>query len=450
MVREVTSWIKEKDAPSHIIGDVTARDGIQAVPWYHFPTKENRAQLARQMMQTGIPHIEVGFPVIEWDPETVAVRHVIERTRKLHGGIFTLARLTEADIKQCISVLEPAQNGGIHIFIGTSPFHREALGKSQEDILWDIPTRIAQVRSADLMCQFSAEDATRTEDDFLAKVYQVAEASGAQILNVPDTVGFTDPDEYARILWIVRGATQRAIISAHCHNDMDCAGSNALIAIRRGLVEKIEGTIFWLGERVWNTDLTSIIMTLMTHEKYAKKCKNIIKNKKWLAGLIELVQSMTGYIGRPVQAGYGFDAIVNRSGVHQAKVAEMKESYIWMDPNEFGLKGREYIDVWPLTGKAWVEFIFGKLGIQFEKKDLIVLTSLIRSIFSPDTNIHDIYSTFHELDESTVNKLANKVTSIRQEARMLIPTVQRQKEWRRKTNDIIRKAVDYFYRRYTD
>ena len=86
------------------------------------------------------------------------------------------------------------------MFVGTSSLHQEALGMSQEDILRDIPTRIMQVRDAGLMCQFSAEDATRTEDDFLAKVYQIAETSGAQILNVPDTVGFTDPDEYAKKL----------------------------------------------------------------------------------------------------------------------------------------------------------------------------------------------------------------------------------------------------------
>lgn len=107
--REVTSWLHE--TPSHIIGDVTSRDGIQAVPWYHFPTKENRAQLARQMMKTGILHIEIGFPVIDGDPETLAVRHVVEQTQDLVGGIFTLARLKEEDIEQSIKTLEGAKHG---------------------------------------------------------------------------------------------------------------------------------------------------------------------------------------------------------------------------------------------------------------------------------------------------------------------------------------------------
>lgn len=107
--REVTSWMSE--APSHIIGDVTGRDGIQAVPWYHFPTKENRAQLAREMMKAGIPHIEIGFPVIDGDPETLAVRHIVEQTRDLVGGIFTLARLKEEDIEQSIKTLEGAKHG---------------------------------------------------------------------------------------------------------------------------------------------------------------------------------------------------------------------------------------------------------------------------------------------------------------------------------------------------
>ncbi len=99
------------------------------------------------------------------------------------------------------------------------------------------------------MCQFSAEDATRTEVDFLAKVYRVAEDAGAQILNVPDTVGWSSPDNYSQVISVVREATRTAILSAHCHNDMSCAEANPLTAIGRGLVEKVEGTIFGIGER---------------------------------------------------------------------------------------------------------------------------------------------------------------------------------------------------------
>lgn len=106
--REVTSWSKE--IPTPIIGDVTSRDGIQALPWYHFPDKENRARFARQIIQTGIPHIEIGFPVMSGDPETIAVRHVVEQTRDLAAGIFTLARLRKDDINQSITTLEGAKH----------------------------------------------------------------------------------------------------------------------------------------------------------------------------------------------------------------------------------------------------------------------------------------------------------------------------------------------------
>lgn len=440
---EVTSWLQE--TPSHIIGDVTARDGIQAVPWYHFPTKENRAQLARQMMKAGIPHIEIGFPVMDADPETLAVRHVVEQTRDLVGGIFTLARLRSEDIEQSIRTLEGARNPGIHIFLGTSPFHREILHMSQENILATIPERVQQIRNAGMMCQFSAEDATRTEDEFLAQVYSTAEKSGAQILNVPDTVGHSDPDDYVRVLGIVRDATKSSIISAHCHNDMGCAEANAIVAIRRGLVQKIEGTIFGMGERAGNTDLSTLLIALLSHPEYREKVSHLIRHKKSLSSIMELVQAMTGYTTRPVQAGYGFDAIVNRSGVHQQKVAAMKESYVWIDPEQFGLRDRDLIDVGPLAGKAGIHHILEKLKIEYQEADLPIITGLIRSIFSPDTNIADVHRSFPQLDETEISKLSNKVQEIRLEARVLIPTVARQKEWRRKTQDIVRRAVRYFY-----
>ena len=166
-------------------------------------------------------------------------------------------------------------------------------------------------------------------------MYKTAEKAGAQILNVPDTVGFADPDKYAEVLHAVRENTNTGVISAHCHNDMGCAEANPIVAVRRGLVEKIEGTIFGIGERAGNTDLMTCMMVLMQHPEYRDAVSYMVKNPRQLASLVEMVQSATGYTGRPVQPGYGFDALVNRSGVHQAKVAKMKSSYVWIDPEVF-------------------------------------------------------------------------------------------------------------------
>lgn len=116
---------------------------------------------------------------------------------------------------------------------------------------------------------------------------------------------------------------------------MSSAEANAQIALCRGLVEKVEGTIFGMGERAGNTDIASFIMTIMGHQKYRDKVHNVIKNPHYLARLIEMTQSATGYMGRPVNAGYGFNAVTSFSGVHQAKVARMKESYVWVDPEQF-------------------------------------------------------------------------------------------------------------------
>ena len=134
-----------------------------------------------------------------------------------------------------------------------------------------------------------------------------------------------------------------------------------------------------------------------------------------------------------------------RSGVHQAKVAEMKQSYVWIDPEQFGLRDRDFIDVGPLAGKAGVHFLLEKLKVEFQETDMTVLTSLVRSIFSPDTNIADVARSFPQLDETEISKLSNTVQEIRREARILMPTIQRQKDWRRRTHAIMKKAVEYFY-----
>lgn len=186
-------------------------------------------------------------------------------------------------------------------------------------------------------------------------------------------------------------------------------------------------------------------MTLMQHPEYSSQISHLVKNPKQLAHLIEIVQSATGYTGRPVQPGYGYDAMVNRSGVHQSKVAKMKKSYVWIDPEMFGLRGRDLIDIGPLAGKMGVEVLLKQLKIEYGEEDIFTITSLLRSIFSPDTNIHDIAQSFPQLDENDITRLSDKVVEIRREARVIIPTVARQKEWRKKTQDIVRKAIRYFY-----
>lgn len=440
--KEVTQWMKQR--PSHIIGDVTARDGIQAIPWYHIPSKENRAQWATSMIHAGIPHIEIGFPVIDRDPETLAVRHVVEQVRHLSGGIFVLARLNEHDIEQCKKVLEWTRYGGIHTFIGTSPEHRACIGKTEEQIIQAIRERVKQIRDAWYMAQFSAEDATRTEDEFLARVYAEAVSAWAQILNVPDTVWCSDTDSYLQKLEVVRSVSGNAIISTHCHNDMSFGEANPTMAIKRWLADKIEGTIFGIWERTGNTDLTSLIITLSTHPEYREQVTNLIKEGNSLSKVIELVEAATWYTSRPVQPWYGFDALINRSWVHQAKVAKMKTSYLWVDPERFGLRDRNTIDVWPLSGKAGIEHLLRELRIPFKIDDLAEITQLIRAIFSPDTNVQDIAKMYPTLHEDKINKLSNDVQAIRRETRMLIPTVSRQKQWRKATHAIIRKVVEYY------
>ena len=237
--------------------DTSLRDGEQT-PGVNFSIKEKVA-IAKQLEKWGISAIEAGFPAASPD-SFAAVQEIAKVITK--ASVTGLARSVKSDIDACYEALKDAKHPQIHVFIATSPIHREfKLKKSKEEILEAIKEHVSYARSKFEIVEFSPEDATRTELDFLLQVVQTAVDAGASYINIPDTVGFTTPEEFGNIFkyLIDNVQTDREIIySPHCHDDLGMAVANSLSAIKYG-AGRVEGTINGIGERAVNRHHTAAL-----------------------------------------------------------------------------------------------------------------------------------------------------------------------------------------------
>ena len=247
--------------------DTSLRDGEQT-PGVNFSIKEKIA-IAKQLEKWGISAIEAGFPAASPDSFT-AVQEIAKVLTKT--AVTGLARSVISDIDACYEALKDAKYPQIHVFIATSPIHREfKLNKTKEEILEAIKEHVSYARSKFEIVEFSPEDATRTELDFLLQVVQTAVDAGASYINIPDTVGFTTPAEYGAIFkyLIDHVKTDREIIySPHCHDDLGMAVANSLAAVKNG-ARRVEGTINGIGERAGNAALEEVAVALNIREDYS-------------------------------------------------------------------------------------------------------------------------------------------------------------------------------------
>ena len=224
-----------------------------------------KLEVARQLEKLGVDVIEAGFPCIsEGDFEAVYTIAKTVKTCRIAG----LARCVENDIRKAAAAVAPAgERGRIHVFLATSPLHREfKLKKSKEEILQMAVEGVKLAKSLVDDVEFSAEDASRTEHDYLAQVVEAVIAAGATTVNIPDTVGFTTPSEYYTIIKYLKDNVKNiddAVISVHCHNDIGMAVANSLAAVQAG-ARQVEGTINGIGERAGNTAIEECAMALST------------------------------------------------------------------------------------------------------------------------------------------------------------------------------------------
>ena len=339
--------------------DTTLRDGEQC-PGASMNLRQ-KLEVARQLERLGMDVIEAGFPCIS-DGDFEAVHKIATevKTSKVAG----LARCVKSDIESAGKAVAPAgDRGRIHIFLATSKLHMEfKLKKSPEEVLKMAAEGVSYAKTFVNDVEFSAEDATRSEPEFLAKVVETVINEGATTVNIPDTVGYSTPDEiYTMIRYLMDHVPNidKAIISAHCHNDLGLAVANSLAAIKAG-ARQVEGTINGIGERAGNVALEEVAMVINTRaglfgDVYCDlNTKEIVKTSR-------IVARMSGMQVPRSKAIVGENAFAHSSGIHQHGILNKRETYEIMDPESVGWGSTEL----PLTkhsGRAAVQMKLTQLG----------------------------------------------------------------------------------------
>ena len=317
-----------------IIFDTTLRDGEQAL--MSSLSVEQKVRIARQLARLKVDVIEAGFPVSSLgDFESVSTI-----AREIEGPVICgLARTVEKDILACAKALKNARLPRIHTFIGTSAIHTEKkLRKTEDEILEIVKFHVKLARKHCDDVEFSAEDAGRTGIDFLCKIVETAINAGARTINIPDTVGYTVPEQFASIFDALFNRVpniDKAIISVHCHNDLGMATANSLTAAAHG-ARQIECTINGIGERAGNAALEEIVMALKVRQDLfgiisGVETKEIIRTSK-------LVRDICNMPVQPNKAVVGANAFSHSSGIHQDGVLKAKKTYEIMTPQSVGLK----------------------------------------------------------------------------------------------------------------
>lgn len=315
------------------IFDTTLRDGEQS-PGISLNVDE-KVEIAKQLERLGVDIIEAGFPqASRGDFEAVrAVAKAVQRP-----VVAALARALPEDIRRAAEAIADAKRPRIHTFIATSPIHMQyKLRKEPAEVLELAREAVALAKSYVDDVEFSAEDATRSDWDFLCQVFAAAIEAGATTINIPDTVGYTTPEEYARLIEYVKERTpgiEQAVISVHCHNDLGLAVANSLSAIAAG-AGQVECTINGLGERAGNAALEEIVMALRTRADQYPVQTGIVSEQIYRTS--RLVSTLTGVNVQPNKAIVGENAFAHESGIHQDGVLKERSTYEIMTPASIGL-----------------------------------------------------------------------------------------------------------------
>jgi len=320
------------------IFDTTLRDGEQA-PGCTMTLVE-KLGIAHQLARLRVDIVEAGFPAAS-DGDWAAVHEIAREVGVADGpAICGLARASERDIDRCWSAVEPAVNARIHIFLATSDVHmRHKLGMTRPQVVASAVAAVSHAVSLGADVEFSAEDAARSDPTFLHEVLTAALQCGATTLNVPDTVGYSTPDEYGALIEGVRAnvpGVERVTISAHCHDDLGLAVANSLGAVRAG-ARQAECTINGIGERAGNAALEEFVMALHTRRSFFGLYTNI--ETRELARTSRLVSECTGIDVPPNKAIVGANAFAHEAGIHQDGVLKNRLTYEIMSADTVGWNG---------------------------------------------------------------------------------------------------------------
>ncbi|HEY1066967.1 MAG TPA: 2-isopropylmalate synthase [Pirellulales bacterium] len=326
--------------PRHItIFDTTLRDGEQS-PGASLNTSE-KLEVAAALVELGVDVIEAGFPIAS-PGDFEAVREIARQTKG--ATICGLARCRDLDIERAWEAVSAAEKSRIHIFLATSPIHRQhKLRMTQDQVVERAVECVKLARSLCPDVEWSAEDASRTEMDFLCRVVEAVIEAGATTVNIPDTVGYATPEQYAAIIRTLKQNVKnidQTVLSVHCHDDLGLAVANSLAAVGAG-AGQIECTINGLGERAGNAALEEIVMALRTRPDYFNARTRI--DTKRLVPTSRLVSSLTGLHVPRNKAIVGRNAFAHESGIHQDGMLKERTTYEIMRPEDVGFQRTDLV-----------------------------------------------------------------------------------------------------------
>ena len=353
------------------IFDTTLRDGEQA-PGAGLTAAE-KLEVARQLSRLKVDVIEAGFPAAS-PGDFEAVQRIARETK---GGVAVaaLARCRDGDPQRAVEAIRVAERPHLHVFIATSDIHlKHKLRLSREEALAEAVRWVRYGREAlgaDAEIEFSAEDASRTDVDFLLKVYEAVVDAGATTVNIPDTVGYAIPAEFGVLVKrVVDLVGSDATVSVHCHNDLGLATSNTLAAVQAG-ARQVEVTINGLGERAGNASLEEVVMALRTRPTQFPKLGSNVQTEQ-ITAASRLVSYLTGFAVQPNKAIVGSNAFAHESGIHQDGVIKNPLTYEIMTPQSVGLAGSQ-LTIGKLSGRRGLQGKLRELGHDVEGDALDVL-----------------------------------------------------------------------------
>jgi len=344
--------------------DTTLRDGEQ-VPGCQLDIPE-KLLIAKELELLGVDIIEAGFPVSS--PGDFKAVELIAQSIK-NSTVCGLTRAVENDITVAAEALKDAVNGRIHTGIGTSESHvKDKLKTTQEDVIERGVKAVKFARNLVPEVEFYAEDAGRTENEYLARVTEAMIDAGATIINIPDTTGYCLPHQYAaKIAYLMNNVPNmdKAILSTHCHNDLGLATANSIAGVIAG-ARQVECTINGIGERAGNTSLEEIAMILKQHKEIELTHRI---DSKMLTSMSKLIEEKMRMPVQPNKAIVGSNAFAHSSGIHQDGVLKNRETYEIIDPAEVGALGSEIV-LTARSGRAALNFHAKKLGYNLSVEDL--------------------------------------------------------------------------------
>jgi 2-isopropylmalate synthase len=351
--------------------DTTLRDGEQA-PGAGLTAAE-KLEVARQLARLKVDVIEAGFPAAS-PGDFEAVRRIAQETK---GGIAVaaLARCRDGDPQRAVEAIGVAERPHLHVFIATSDIHlKHKLRLSREDALAEAVRWVRYGRKTlgrDAEVEFSAEDASRTDTEFLLQVYAAVVEAGASTVNIPDTVGYAIPAEFGKLVGqVVKLVGSDATVSVHCHNDLGLATANTLAAVQAG-ARQVEVTINGLGERAGNASLEEVVMALRTRPTQFPELGSGIQTEQ-ITAASRLVSYLTGFAVQPNKAVVGGNAFAHESGIHQDGVIKNPLTYEIMTPQSVGLSGSQ-LTIGKLSGRRGLQGKLRELGHEVEGEALDVL-----------------------------------------------------------------------------